>query len=193
MQKIGNPFPLFLDSDGLLLNGGYIYLGIKDGNPLVEPVVAYWDSALTQVADQPLRTIAGLIVNGTAPAQVFIAQDDYSQLVQDVNHAQVTYSPSVYADQNFQPLNDNLTAIAALATTAYGRALLTLANQPALQAAVGYSPFTGGTVTSNIVRQGAGTHWYWVDDGQSSGRVFQTASGAADPTSLPGDVWIEHV
>jgi hypothetical protein len=36
-----------------------------------------------------------------------------------------------------QPLDADLTAIAALTTTAYGRALLTLANQAALQAAAG--------------------------------------------------------
>lgn len=38
---------------------------------------------------------------------------------------------------SFQPLNSNLTEIANLTTNAYGRALLTLANQAALLAAIG--------------------------------------------------------
>lgn len=41
-----------------------------------------------------------------------------------------------------QPLDSDLTAIAALTTTSYGRALLTLANQAALLAAVGTIPNT---------------------------------------------------
>jgi hypothetical protein len=44
---------------------------------------------------------------------------------------------------------------------------------------------------SNIVRSGAGPHLYHVNSSFSSGRVYVTAAGAADPTSVPGDVWIE--
>lgn len=193
MQKLGNPIPLFFDTRGLPMDGGYIYVGIVDGDPETDPIDLYWDVDGTIPAAQPLRTIGGLIVNGTVPAAVFFAEDDFSMRVKDANGVLVAYSPSVYTDASgFQPLNANLTAIAALATTAYGRALLELANQAALQAAVGYAPFTGGTVTTNIVRQGAGTHWYWVDSSLTSGRVFETANGAPDPTSLPGDVWIEE-
>lgn len=42
---------------------------------------------------------------------------------------------------DFQPVDSDLTAIAALTTTAYGRALLTLADQAALQSAVGLSGY----------------------------------------------------
>lgn len=69
-----------------------------------------------------------------------------------------------------QPLDADLTAIAALSTTAYGRALLTLANQAALQSAVGtinsrpnkvagrwYNTVStqlaaGAAVTANVIR-----------------------------------------
>jgi hypothetical protein len=44
----------------------------------------------------------------------------------------------------YQPVDSDLTAIAALATTAYGRALLTLANQAALQSAIGTLPVANG-------------------------------------------------
>jgi len=44
----------------------------------------------------------------------------------------------------YQPLDSDLTAIAALTTTAYGRSLLALANQAALQAEAGGSALTPG-------------------------------------------------
>ena len=49
-----------------------------------------------------------------------------------------------------QPINSNLTAIAALSTTSYGRSLLTLANQAALQSAVGAAT-TGKAIAMAIV------------------------------------------
>ena len=44
----------------------------------------------------------------------------------------------------YQPLDSDLTAIAALTTTAYGRGLLSLANQAALQAEAGGSALVAG-------------------------------------------------
>lgn len=46
-------------------------------------------------------------------------------------------------------------------------------------------------MTGNLVRQGAGPHLYHATSTYSSGRVFVTASGASDPTSQPGDIWIQ--
>lgn len=196
MQRLGNSTPVFFDTRGYLLTGGYIYVGEVDADPISNPIDLFWDKDLTVPASQPLRTIAGLIVNGVTPAPVFTAENDYSQTVQDENEVQVEYSPSIYSlASGFQPINANLTAIAALSTTAYGRNLLTLANQAALVAATGIPaplPAAGGNVTGNITRQGAGVHWYWVDPALTSGRVYVTANGAADPTTLPGDVWIEE-
>jgi hypothetical protein len=53
------------------------------------------------------------------------------------------FPPAVDAPDlsGYQPLDSDLTAIAALATTAYGRALLTLADQAALGASVGTEVF----------------------------------------------------
>lgn len=192
MQKLNNPVPMFLDTRGALLDGGSIYVGVANGDPESEPIDLFWDAALSIPAAQPLRTIGGLIVNGVVPADVFYDEDDFSMRVRDAQETQVFYSPSVYAsDSGFQPLDADLTAIAALSTTTYGRNLLTLANQAALAAAVGFSPFVGGTVTNNITRQGAGTHLYHNDTALTSGRVFVTTEGAADPTSQPGDIWFE--
>lgn len=196
MQKLGNPVPIFLDARGALMDGGHIYVGIVDGDPETDPVDVFWDSDLTIPATQPLRTIGGLIVNGTVPALAFIDEDDYSMRVTDSLGTLVAYSPSVFTDASaFQPRSDVLDDVAALTPTSFGLDLLELADQAALVAATGVPaslPLAGGSVTGNIARTGAGTHWYWVDADLTSGRVYRTANGASDPTSQPGDVWLEE-
>jgi len=196
MQKVGNPIPLFLDARGLLMDAGKIYLGEANADPQTNPIVAYWDEALTIVAEQPLRTLGGRIVNVTNPASVFIAEADYSMRITDFDDVLVDYSPSVFADSSsFQPLDVDLTTISGQANTPYGLALLTLANQAALATATGIPnplPLTGGTMTGAINRQGAGAYVYWGATGFTGGRLFLTAAGAADPTSQPGDVWLTY-
>lgn len=195
-QRIINPFPLYLDKRGNLLDGGFVYIGTAGADPETSPVATYWDSALTLPAVQPLRTLGGVIVNNGNPAFVFVAGDNYSLRVRDNTMDEVFYVASVVqAEVPYQPLDADLTAIAALATTSFGRSLLTLANTAALKAATGIPdclPLTGGTVTGNIIRSAAGAHTYHTNSAFTSGRIFTTASGAADPTSLPGDIWFEE-
>lgn len=196
-QAINNPFPYWLDLSGDLLDGGSIYVGVAGADPESSGITAYWDEDLTITAAQPLRTRGGRIVNGSGnPARVFVAADDYSIRSRDFDGNQVDYLASILIDATaFQPLDADLTSIAALATTAYGRALLTLANTAALKAATGIPdpiPAIGGTTTGNITRSGAGVHLYHSNGALTSGRVFVTANGAADPTSLPGDIWLEE-
>lgn len=66
-----------------------------------------------------------------------------------------------FADARFQPIDSDLTAIAALTTTAYGRAVLELANQAALMALLSASSDTASGVvelaTSTEVRTGTDT------------------------------------
>lgn len=154
MQKVANPIPIFVDARGALLDGGKIYLGVADGDPQTDPIVAYWDSDLTVIAAQPIRTVGGRIVNGATPAQIFIAEDDYSMRITDSDDALVDYSPKYHPeDIAYQPVSSDLSAIAALQTTPYGRGLLTLANQAALLSALGTLPYlssNGGNVGSNI-------------------------------------------
>lgn len=190
MLRLSNPIPVFFDASGKPLDGGKIYVGAAGSDPETSPVDCYWDSALTIPATQPLRTLGGLIVNGTTPANVFIDASDYAIKVADSNGAQIDYSASVYIDtSSFQPRDSDLDAIAALSTTAFGRALLTLADQTALKAAVGYSPFTGGTVTTDVIRQGAGRYAYGASSGMTGMRIFPPLPvGSANPASEPGDI-----
>lgn len=57
---------------------------------------------------------------------------------------------TAFVAAGYQPLDSGLTAIAALSTTSYGRNLLTLANQAALQSAVGAAT-TGKAIAMAIV------------------------------------------
>lgn len=194
-QRINNPFPLFLDEDGDPMFGGYVYIGEAGQDPEAHPLPTFWNEALTVAAAQPFRTLGGLIYRDDSPAFVFADGDDYSIRVRDSDNEVVFYVPSIkVSGQQFQPLSANLTALADVAATNYGRGLLSLANQAALKAATGIPdplPKAGGTVAGNITRQGAGSHLYHVDPLMTSGRVFLTAHDAADPTSQPGDIWLK--
>lgn len=196
MQQVRNPIPIFLDARGALMDAGKIYVGEANADPQANPITVYWDKALTIPAEQPLRTLGGRIINGTNPASIFIAGDDYSMRIADYDDVLVDYSPSVFTDNtSFQPLDADLTTISGQANTPYGLNLLTIASQSALAAATGIPtplPATGGTVSGAINRQGAGAYVYWGTSGFTGGRLFVTASGAADPTSQPGDIWLTY-
>jgi len=197
-QRINNPFPLFLDTDGSLLYGGFVYIGVAGQDPEANPLALFWDKDLTNaIADLPLRTLGGMIYNGDSPAFVFAAGDDYSIRVRNSDGEIVFFVSSIkVTGEQFQPLDSDLTAIAALATTTYGRGLLTLANQAALRAATGIPdpiPAIGGNVSGNIVRLSAGPHGYWTDEAYVSGRQLVTAHDGSDPTSLAGDLWFKKV
>lgn len=198
MQRLGNPFPLWNDLVGALLDAGYIYIGVSGADPETSPIAVYWDEAKTQPAQQPLRTRGGYIVNGATPAFIWIDADDYSIRVRDADGGEILFAASIAAIGGevvqYQPLDGDLTSIAAQANSTFGLSLLTVANAAALKTLAGIVDALakgGGTVTGNILRSGAGPHLYHDDDTFTSGRVFVTANGAADPTSAPGDVWIE--
>lgn len=198
MQRLSNPLPYFLDSRGALLDAGFVYMGVAGQDPEAVPINVFTDADSDEPITQPLRTIGGLIVSGQNAVPIFFAETDYSIRVRDANGESVYYLPSVLdvggGAPSYQPLDSDLTAIAALATTAFGRALLVLANQAALQTAVGLPaalPLIGGTVTGPIVHTGAGVHFYAADAAMTGCRIFFTAAGASDPTSQPGDIWLE--
>jgi hypothetical protein len=87
------PFPVFQDRDGQPLENGYIWIGQANLNPQTNPVVAYYDSALTIVAPQPLRTLNGYISRAGTPAQVYINAVNFSILVQDSKGSMVYNFP----------------------------------------------------------------------------------------------------
>lgn len=196
-QRLDNPFPLFCDETGAPLHNGSVYMGETGKDPEAHPIATFWDMALTIPAAQPFEVLGGVIVNAGAPAFVYAAGEDYSMRVRDESGGEVFFLASIaVAGAQFQPLDSDLTAIAALATTAFGRGLLTLANQAALKAATGFPeplPLAGGSVTGDIKRQAAGAYVYHNGAGFQSGRIFNTDSAGTDPTLVDGDLWFKDV
>ena len=86
---VNQPFPVFVDADGLPLEGGFIYVGVANLDPVTNPIAVFWDEALSIPAAQPLRTSAGVIVRSGAPALVYIA-GDHSIAVHDANNEQIS-------------------------------------------------------------------------------------------------------
>jgi len=78
------PFPAFAGADGQPLDDGYIWIGTVNLNPITNPIVAYWDSALTITAVQPIRTSGGYPVYQGTPSRIYTASD-YSIQVQNKN------------------------------------------------------------------------------------------------------------
>ena len=78
------PFPAFADAAGQPLEDGYIWVGTVNLNPITNPIVAYWDSAKTITAVQPIRTSGGYPVYQGTPARIYTASD-YSIQVQNKN------------------------------------------------------------------------------------------------------------
>ena len=193
---ISNPFPLFFDSRGRPLTGGKVYIGVAGQDPELNPITVYLDSANTLPATQPVATIGGLITNGGNPVLLHIAETQYSIRVRDTDNAEVFYlaTANTSADE-FQPASTELTAIAALTSTTFGRSLLEQASAATARATLGIPdalPIAGGSMTGSILRSAAGAHPYMASTDYPTVRIFVTANGAADPRTQVGDIWLEE-
>lgn len=55
-----------------------------------------------------------------------------------------------------------------------------------------YAKLAGGTLTGVFTQSGLGALTRLADSSMlTGGRIYFTAAGASDPTSLPGDIWFE--
>lgn len=95
----GQPFPLYFDKNGDVLDSGYLYFGAVNLNPETNPIQVYWDAAGTQPAPQPIRTLAGYAVRNGTPANVYI-NGAYSQTVKNKRGVVVAYIPDATATNN---------------------------------------------------------------------------------------------
>jgi hypothetical protein len=103
------PFPVFQDRDGQPLDNGYVWIGETNLNPQTNPVVAYFDAALTIPAAQPLRTINGYVSRAGTPAQVYIDGNNFSILVQDSKGLMIYNFPQ---GTGIEPVPNNASGIA---------------------------------------------------------------------------------
>lgn len=194
MTKLTNPIPLFLDLRGALLDAGRIWVGVAGQDPETSPIALFWDEARTIAANQPLETMGGRIVNGAYPGSVYFAAENFSMRTRDADGNLVDYSPSLTsAAVQYQPLDSDLSAIAALTTTEYGRGLLTLATQAALRSATGIPdplPAVGGTVSGPITRQSSGRYLHHGDTAIGGDTITR---GTGDPTGgADGDLYFQY-
>lgn len=86
-------YPIFTDIDGQPLEDGYVWIGVANLAPIVNPITVYWDAALTIPAAQPIRTRGGYPVNSGTPARLYV-NSDYSIQVQNKNGSVVYSAPS---------------------------------------------------------------------------------------------------
>lgn len=89
------PHPVFFDSAGSTLENGYIWIGAANLPPQTNPVAVFWDSALTQPAAQPIRTVNGYPSNAGTPSAIYTAAA-CSILVQN-KHGSLVYSAPEFA------------------------------------------------------------------------------------------------
>jgi len=161
--SITPPFPTFAGKDGLPLEDGYIWLGSANLNPQTNPLVAYWDETLTQIAQQPIRTLGGYPAYSGTPARLFISAAVYSILVQDKNGNTVYSSPSNTGPSTF--VNFAVSEEVQVATA--GQTVFTLANT--------YTPGTNSlTVYVDGVNQYDGAQYSFVE---TSGDTVTFTSG----------------
>jgi hypothetical protein len=141
VTKLSNPIPLFDDGRGGLLDGGYIWVGAVGTDPEItaNQIDLFWDVARTVPADQPLRTLGGVIVEGGNLGLVYFAETNFSITKKDANGNLITYIADAFdlGSTAYQPLDSDLSAISGLATTSYGRAFLVLADAAAARAYLG--------------------------------------------------------
>ncbi len=81
-------YPIFTDIDGQPLEDGYVWIGQANLDPQGNPIQVYWDAALTILASQPIRTLAGYPANSGTPARLYV-NSDYSIRVMNKNGSTV--------------------------------------------------------------------------------------------------------
>lgn len=112
--EVQPPYPAFAGTDGLPLENGYIWIGVVNLSPQVNPIAVYWDDAQTIAAPQPIRTLNGYPSRNGTPARFYVT-DDYSIQVLD-SKGSVVYTS----------LNGNLSGNGSVASNATGNGVQTI-------------------------------------------------------------------
>lgn len=107
-----NPIGQFFGLDGSPLDGGRLYFGQANQNPVTAAIAVYWDAAATQPAAQPIATLNGFPVRSGTPAIVYAATE-YSLLVQDARGRQVLYAQNSADFGNAATVVGKVTALRA--------------------------------------------------------------------------------
>jgi hypothetical protein len=117
------PLPQYFDLDGDPLDGGRLYFGAANQNPLTNPATVYWDAAATIPAAQPVRTVNGYTARNGTPALLY-ATADYSVLVQDRRGRNVVYAANSADFSNSSNVLSQLLAFIANLASSIGASLV---------------------------------------------------------------------
>jgi hypothetical protein len=101
--EVQPPYPAFAGADGQPLENGYIWIGVANLSPQVNPIAVYWDESKTISAAQPIRTLNGYPSRSGTPARFYV-EADYSIQVLD------TKGSVVYTSLNGKTAGDNFAA-----------------------------------------------------------------------------------
>ena len=154
-------YPIFTDIDGQPLEAGYVWIGTANLDPQTNPITVYWDAALTILAPQPIRTLAGYPSNNGTPARLYV-DSDYSIRVMNKNGSVLYSAPTkteAFGDISSAVISFIQSGIGAVTRTAQSKmrevfsvldfgadtAGAATANAAAIQAAIDACP-VGGTV-----------------------------------------------
>jgi hypothetical protein len=112
--EVQPPYPAFAGTDGLPLENGYIWIGVANLSPQVNPISVYWDAAQTIAAPLPIRTLNGYPSRNGTPARFYVASD-YSIQVLDAKGSVV-----------YTSLSGNLSGNGSAASNATGNGVQTI-------------------------------------------------------------------
>ncbi|NKF53235.1 hypothetical protein GO299_00267 [Ralstonia solanacearum] len=102
---VANPVPLFVNTSGVSVNNGTLYVGAANVDPVKNPISVFQDSGMTTPLPQPIGVQAGMpSLNGT-PIQLFTAQSNFSMTVFDSAGNLVMSMPNVSAVAQLPPIS----------------------------------------------------------------------------------------
>ena len=88
------PFPIFDCTNGQPLDNGYVYIGVENLDPVLNPIDLFWDEALTVPATQPLHTDRGYLLHNGQRAQVYPSAGRFSISIRNRQNAAIEDRPS---------------------------------------------------------------------------------------------------
>lgn len=95
LTQVTGPYPIFTDLDGTPLDDGYLYIGLINEDPEINPIQVFFDSNLTIPATQPIRTNNGYAYRNGSPALLYTG-GEFSITIRNKRQEFVLYSPVGY-------------------------------------------------------------------------------------------------
>lgn len=111
INLVANPAPMFFDIDGSALNGGTVYVGIPNVDPVNNPISVYQDPALSIPMQQPLKVAEGVVFLNGSPRQVFTSASQFSMAIFNSRGVMVASYPAVSAVAQLPPTGGTLDKI----------------------------------------------------------------------------------